>query len=149
MSDSLRILFLVIVCAVVAALFFAQGYGIVEIGSTTLFVELAKTPQSIEQGLGGRDRLLFAQGMLFILPRRTIPSFWMKNMRFPIDIVWIDDQKVVDVHKDVVDPTIDTPDEELPLFRPSSAVTYVLELPAGEIERRQIHVGDIVRIRVP
>ena len=111
----------------------------------TLFqVEVARTAEQITQGLSGREAI-GADGMLFILPQRNIPSFWMLRMKFPLDFVWIDGDKVVDVTEHVPVPANGTPDSALPTYSPKSSVTQVLELPDGTIKKDSIQVGDAVQ----
>lgn len=96
-----------------------------------LAVEVMRTPEQIAQGLSGRDQMAPAQGMLFLLPSKQQPSFWMKEMRFALDLIWLDNGKIVEVIPNVPPPTPGTPDSELPKYTPSVPVTAVLEVPAG------------------
>lgn len=114
----------------------------VQIGDQTLKVETAKTTSQITIGLGERDAI-GSDGMLFVLPERSIPSFWMKGMRFDLDFVWIDANTVVDLTANV-SAQKGVAVEQLKLYRPNQPVTQVLELPAGEIARRGIGIGDAV-----
>jgi uncharacterized membrane protein (UPF0127 family) len=92
-------------------------------------VELARTPQAREQGLMGRDGLEPGSGMLFIFDAPGRYSFWMKNMKFPIDILWLDsDRKLVHIAESV--PPCQS--EPCPVYTPLSDARYVLEIPAGE-----------------
>lgn len=103
----------------------------------SLRVELARTSQEIEQGLSNRDTL-GSGGMLFILPQEMKPAFWMKDMRFPLDFIWIRTNSIVDLTRNVpISPPLTT-------YMPSSSVTYVLEVPAGFIDQHNIHLGDSV-----
>ncbi len=65
-------------------------------------------------------------GMLFIFPELGRQSFWMKDMLFPIDIIWVDaDKKVVGIASDVL------PETYPETFAPPSEIKYVLELNSG------------------
>lgn len=109
------------------------------VGGTSLQVEIAGTPARIEHGLSGRESLPGGQGMLFVFDRPGLHPFWMKDMHFPIDIVWIAaEKKVVGVTENV------TPDTYPQTFWPSTPVRYVLEVNAGGLEEKQIKVGDAV-----
>ncbi len=89
-------------------------------------VELAATPAQRVQGLSGRAALAADHGMLFVFPAVDRYGFWMKDMRFPIDIVWIrDDGSIVSVNNSVLPQTYPTD------FYPVEPVRFVLELPAG------------------
>jgi hypothetical protein len=82
--------------------------------------------------------------MLFILGSKGIPTFWMKDMNFPLDFIWIDDDQVVDVTKNVPPPS---PGESLAIYSPKAPSNYVLELNAGTVDEYQISIGDKVVIQ--
>jgi len=115
------------------------------INSTSIRVEVADSSEEITQGLSGRNVISAnpnIHGMLFILPERKIPTFWMKDMQFPLDFVWIDKHLVVDVLENIQPPEQGRP---LDLYSPRYPVTHVLEVPAGFIKERNIQVGDVVK----
>ena len=89
-----------------------------------------------EKGLGDRDSLPMDQGMLFIFPEQGSYGFWMKDMRFSLDMVWIGaDKKVAGVASDISPSTY--PD----LFLPPYPISYVLELNAGQAKKYAIATG--------
>jgi hypothetical protein len=92
-------------------------------------VEIARTPEAQERGLMGRDSLAPGQGMLFMFVAPNRYGFWMKNMKFPIDILWLDGQGNI-VHSVQSAPTCTA--EPCPVYTPPSEALYVLEVPAGE-----------------
>lgn len=104
-----------------------------ELGGQSLTVEVVRTPESITQGLGGRETLA-ADGMLFLLPRRDQPVFWMKDMRFPIDIIWIDDGRIVGIERNVQPPMLGAPDSQLQRVIAPQEVNMVLETLPGRVE---------------
>ena len=85
-----------------------------------------------------RDSLAFDQGMLFIFPQEQMQSFWMKNTRISLDIIYIDDDgKIVSIARDA------KPYDTTPL--PSEApARYVLEIPGGACAEADINPGDHV-----
>ena len=101
-------------------------------------IEIADTDQKREQGLMLRDSLAFDQGMLFIFPQEQMQSFWMKNNRISLDIIYIDDDgKIVSIARDA------KPYDTTPL--PSEApARYVLEIPGGACAEADINPGDHV-----
>lgn len=105
-----------------------------QIGGQTLKVEVVNSPQSITQGLSGRDQV-GSDGMLFIFPQAKQASFWMKEMKFDLDVVWLADSQVVAVTKDVPHPAAETPLTELPTYSPPKAVEMVLEVPSGTADK--------------
>lgn len=119
----------------------------IKIADTTFSVEVVRTPKAIEKGLSDRDAL-GSDGMLFVMPSRTTPAFWMKHMRFSLDFVWIDGNMIVDLYQDAPVQPVDTLDRNQPIYRPRRQVTHVLELPAGSINQFQLKIGDVVRFGV-
>lgn len=114
----------------------------IRIGEAELSVEVVKTSSAITLGLGERD-ILGSDGMLFVMPSRDIPSFWMKGMRFDLDFVWIDGSSVVDITENVpAQPEVSM--DQLRTYSPRVPVTHVLELNAGEVQKRGIGFGDTV-----
>jgi uncharacterized membrane protein (UPF0127 family) len=113
-----------------------------KIGNKSLEVEIADEPGEIEQGLSGRNSLGENTGMYFILPRRQISSFWMNEMNFPLDIIWIDQGRVVGIEKNAPTPQGDT----IPSFTSSQEVTHVLEVNAGWSDKVNLQVGDSVSL---
>lgn len=100
------------------------------IGDARLRVELAASALARARGLGYRDALGEDRGMLFSFGRAEQRAFWMKGMRFPIDIVWLRDGVVVDVTADVP-PQGDATILDLKTYRPSVPSDEVLEVNAG------------------
>ena len=79
----------------------------------------------------------------FILPGPT--QFWMKDMQFPLDIIWIGNTgKIVDITKDAKPPAPDTPMWLLPLYSSRLPAKYALEINAGEADSFQLSIGDNV-----
>jgi uncharacterized protein len=119
----------------------------VQINDTSIIVEIADTDKTRERGLSGREELPENTGMLFdFKDMRFIPVFWMKDMNFPLDMIWIKDGKIVQITRDVPAPDPETPDSALPKYSPNQIVDYVLEVNAGFSERNNINVGDEVEL---
>jgi uncharacterized membrane protein (UPF0127 family) len=111
----------------------------VKIGGATLKVDLASTQEQQEKGLSIKENLNDDEGMLFIFKKPSINYFWMKDMRFPIDIIWIGkDLQVVYIEKNV------NPDTYPHLFGPNEEVKYVLEVNAGFSEKNNLKKNDNV-----
>lgn len=107
-------------------------------------VEVASNSAEKSKGLSGRKTLGKNEGMLFVFAKDTQPSFWMKDMNFSIDIIWINDGKIVQIDKNVPNPPPGTADSQLPLFSPNETIDYVLEVNAGFSEKNIFQVGDPV-----
>lgn len=118
-----------------------QAAPSVRIAATEIAVEIATSSVAVQKGLSGRSSLGADRGMLFIFGRPDIYRFWMPDMHFPIDIIWMNDDKVIDTDEDV-SPKFD------PLhpvfYTPARPVQYVLEVNAGFMKRNNIHIGDAV-----
>lgn len=118
-----------------------------KVGNSEINVEIVKTSEEREQGLSGRDKIEDNSGMLFVFDRQNIrPAFWMKNVKFPLDIVWIKSGKVAQINKNLMPIPQGTPDSQIKLYLPNQSVDYVLELPGGKIDRAGIKVGDPVQL---
>lgn len=136
----------VLVCGTLVVAVQAAGGGEVRIGDrVAVTVEVARTEAEKIRGLSGRDSLAPAQGMLFIYEIPVRPVMWMQGMRFPIDILWIRDGRVVDLVREAKPPT---PGEAPEVFAPREKAQYVLEVPAGFAERYGIARNDSVEIRL-
>lgn len=121
-----------------------EGRVPLKVGSHTLQVEVVRSPTAIEKGLGERDTL-GSDGMLFVLGQKRVATFWMKGMRFALDFVWIDGNKIVEITPNVL-PQPGVTDAQLTLYSSKVPVTHVLELNAGEVKKRGIRVGDAVEL---
>lgn len=114
----------------------------VTINSITFKVELAKTQAELMSGLSGRNSLPKDQGMLFVFEKPSNYSFWMRDMKFPLDIVFIKDNKVVRVFENV--PAASAGDKNPPQFGSDVLSDKVLEINAGGIKKNKIKAGDTV-----
>ena len=119
----------------------------VAIDGKVINVEIANTPEERQQGLSGRTSLAVDGGMLFIFESKGVnPTFWMKEMLFPLDFIWIGSGKVVKIDKNVPIPAPNTPDSGLKLYTAGQPVDYVLEVNAGFSDSNSIKVGDSVAL---
>jgi hypothetical protein len=106
-------------------------------------VEVARTEEEKIRGLSGRDGLAPGRGMLFVYEAPVRSAMWMSGMRFPLDILWIRDGRIVAVVKGAKPPA---PGELPQTFTPSEAVHYVLEVSAGFADRHDIALDDPVHV---
>ena len=102
-------------------------------GSRTTFqVEVVISPAAIVQGLSGRPSLQEGAGMLFVFPTVSRQSMWMIEMKFPLDIVWLDENLTV------VHITYNTPPcpnaQNCPSYSSVRRVKYAIEMTAGAAE---------------
>ncbi len=117
--------------------------GEVSIGASSVGVEVAKTVSERERGLSGREELAPGRGMLFVFNERARHQFWMKGMLIPIDIIWIDGNKIVDMAPQVPPPK---GDEEPRVYTPRAEANFVLEVATGGAALRGWKIGDEVTI---
>ena len=109
------------------------------IGGTSIQIDIADEPAELSLGLSGRESLGKSEGLLFIFEKPAIYPFWMKEMRFPIDIIWIDE------NMRVADITHNAAPESFPkTFSPNTPVRYVLEVHSNFVEESHIKLGDRV-----
>ena len=107
-------------------------------------LELALTPAQRAKGLMEHVTLPSGRGMLFVFEQPGQYGFWMKNMDFPIDILWIDGEfRIADVRQNVP-PCVRARCE---VYYPSQDALYVLEIPAGEVSRLRIVPGDKIELK--
>lgn len=116
----------------------------VEIGGKTYAVELAETPEAQERGLMFRDSMPEDHGMLFIFDDTAMRGFWMKNCKFPQDMLFFDDaMRLVSVQKRVPacygDPC--------PSYSSGAPAKYVLELNAGQADLLGVESGDTFTLK--
>jgi uncharacterized membrane protein (UPF0127 family) len=126
------------------------GEVAVTIRGHRVLAEVADSEAKKRLGLGGRDGLAPGRGMLFPYPRADRYAFWMKGMRFDIDIVWIRGDQVVFVTEGARHPLGPVEDDaSLPQFAPPEPADRVLEVNAGTAARFGWRPGDAVRFEPP
>ena len=109
------------------------------IGDSIVYAELAKTEEERRIGLSRHEQLEKMEGLLMVYNSAGRYGIWMKEMSFPIDIIWIsEDQRIVDFKEDA------SPESYPEIFRPEYPARYVLEVNSGFVERFNIDRGDKV-----
>lgn len=109
------------------------------LGGRSFGVELATTTEEQALGLMFRDSLPADQGMLFIFPNEAPRSFWMKNTRIPLDIMYFDeDLKMVSISADTPPCRV----ARCPSYPSTGPAMYVLELNAGIAAELGVAAGD-------
>lgn len=109
-----------------------------------IYFEIASTTSARMQGLSGRSIIPYNYAMLFIFATDSRYGFWMKDMRVPIDIVWLSDTG----HVVGIDHSVQ-PNTYPRVFYPSQPVKYVLEMRAGSALQRGWKDGTTVNIPLP
>lgn len=112
---------------------------LVTIGQVTLEAEIADTNTKRENGLSWRKEILPNEGMLFVFDREGYYGFWMKDMNFSIDIIWLDkNKKIIHTEHNV------TPQTYPKTFNSPTPSLYVLETAAGFSVENNIKIGDFI-----
>lgn len=144
-----------VLLVVIVIYFFVKGYitpnenqlavsGKATINNHTFKIAVARTSRDKQIGLSGRTSIPDDEAMLFPFDKPDYYSFWMKQMKFPIDIIYINGNKVVTVHKNVQPPQGQNAD--LPIYRPDQPADKVLEIKANLSDKYNIKPGDTVAI---
>lgn len=111
----------------------------VKIAGKTLKIELANTTEKQIRGLSGRESIGEEEGMLFVFSEKGKNYFWMKDMKFPIDIIWIDENlKIIYIKNNAL------PESFPDFFGPEEDSKYVLEVLGSFSEKNNLKVGDSV-----
>jgi len=140
-----KILFFITAIIFITLIAFHFRQTKVFVAGQPVWVKIAKTPSERQQGLSGVRKLADDEGMLFVFPEKQQPTFWMKDMNFPLDFIWISDKKIVDLTENVLNPSPDTPEPEISRCQPKQPVDMVLEVNAGWIAKNKIKIGDPVQ----
>ncbi len=113
----------------------------ISINNHSFILEVADTDAKRAQGLSDRLTLDQSHGMLFVFPTKDRYAFWMKDMHFPLDFIWIEDDLIVDITENVPTPVTAT---YLPRYQPKSQVNKVLEINMGVVKKNGIIIGQKV-----
>lgn len=147
-----KIVFPIVIIILVALVFsFSQKqFGLsskpkaVIINGRSLKTEIADTDEKRTRGLSGRKVLGEDSGLLFIFPAPSYYRFWMKEMKFPLDFIWIDKNTVVDTTENVPEPK--SAQEKLISFTAGKPFDKVLEVNSGVVKKFNIIAGDKIQL---
>ncbi|MDR3244587.1 MAG: DUF192 domain-containing protein, partial [Elusimicrobiota bacterium] len=117
----------------------------VQIGENTLNLTVAKSDLAKAKGLSNRKEIP-QDGMIFLFDEPQILVFWMKDMLFAIDIIWINQNKVLGFYENAA-PQGDIPDIHLLRYRSPAPSNIVIELKAGSVKKLNIKKDDLFRIK--
>ena|SRR3989344_6646637 len=107
-------------------------------------VEIADSDEEKTNGLSNRNLLAENRGMLFIFLEEDFYGFWMKDMEFPLDIIWVDENKKIAGITKNFQPC--NSDEQCLVVYPEEKIKYVLEINAGVSDKFNFARGDEIRI---
>ena len=137
--------FLLFVLMSTACVACAAGGPSVELGGKTFSVEIADTSEKQALGLMFRDSMPADEGMIFIFPNESPRSFWMKNTRIPLDIMYFDkDLKMVSISADTQPCRV----SRCPSYPSKEPAMYVLELNAGMAAELGVGPGALLTVKL-
>lgn len=139
----LKVIILLILVLILSVIFYFRDTGpVLRINNHSISLIIADTEEEREKGLGGRESMPYDTAMLFIFDTPDTYGFWMKDMKFPLDIVWLNEDKEVIYIKENAQP------ESYPEgFIPPDKSLYVIELNAGLVSKYGIKVGNILNFK--
>ena len=112
------------------------------VGNVAVKVEIAASSEEKQKGLSGRNFMRKNSGMLFVFSQPDLYHFWMKNMKFPIDIIWLDENlRIINIEKNI------TPDSFPKKFTPRLPAKYVLEVNGGWSDKNKIKEGVNIKVK--
>jgi len=125
--------------------------GVVQVqlpGGVIIHAEIADTPKKRADGLMYREHLAKDRGMLFTFDQAQLWTFWMKNTKIPLDIIWMNEKKqIIHIARNV--PICTRTDDSCPQYQPNEPALYVLELGGGEADRLKLEKGVKLQFRTP
>lgn len=152
-----KIIFLaVILLLTAAAIPFSQNYikdnklpfaktPAVKINNQTFRLYIADSAQKKEVGLSDKTSMPQDYGMLFQFEKPDYYSFWMRDMKFPIDIIFLKDNRIVTIHSSTQPPK--SKDDSLAIYKPEEPANAVFEINAGLAQKYGFKKGDELKIQ--
>lgn len=139
-AKTASILLLILVGGTVLWWQMQQDQALLRIGGERFHITVMRTEQQLEEGLSGTDNLPSNEAMVFVFKEDGKWPMWMKDMKYPIDILWLNSGKqVVHIVKNAQPSSY--PKTE---FAPDSPSRYVIELASGTADRTGVKIGDPV-----
>jgi len=118
-----------------------EGKYSLEIGGKKIDLLVSDTEETRTKGLSDMEELKENTAMLFVFDKPDLYGFWMKDMKFPIDVIWLDEKmKITHIEKNV------SPDTFPNKFFPPEKSLYVVEFNAGFSEQNSLMVGNILNL---
>ena len=124
-----------------------------------IFVQIASTTQDLADGLSFKDKLkyyerdekMITEGMLFVFPQEMIQNFWMKDMTFDLDMIWLDSNyKIVHIEKNALATSYNSNNPQSSQMFTNGQdhpAKYVLEIDSGLSDKMNLWVGDTLRLQ--
>ena len=109
-----------------------------------IYVEVADTLSKRRLGLGKRSNLKRNWGMLFVFDKLKAHHFWMKDMNFPLDIIWLNNNRIVHI---IENANPSNSGVNLPILKPLEPANFVLEIAAGQANKLKLKKGDFLNYK--
>jgi len=145
MPRELKMIILFILLMIVIGIFFwreqsrlSNKNNTLSINGQSVDIQLADTEKLRYQGLSGQKKICEFCGMLFIFPEKKVENIVMRNMNFPLDIIYIDENKIIKIDANLL------PEGENPntIYSSEFPVDYILEVNSGFTDKYNINIGD-------
>ena len=131
-----RNILLVLTLLLVLLLLLPKPAKKITLNNKNIRVEVVNKEADLKKGLSGHQNLAGNEGMLFVLGVNNKGCIWMKDMQFAIDVLWLDGAKrVIDIASNI------SPDTYPNTFCPDQKARYILEVPAGTIQKNTWKIG--------
>jgi len=117
----------------------------VRLGAGVFNVRIASTDEARKQGLSGVEKLDANGGLLMVFDTDGYQGIWMKDMKIPLDIIWLNSEKKVVYIVTDASPDLGTSK----IFTPKDLSRYVLEVPAGTVKSAGIKIGSVATFTLP
>ena len=137
-------IFLIIVILTTGCSILKNNNDYAKINGIKINLEITQSQNDKIRGLSNRKDLSQDSGMLFQYSDYQIRGFWMKDMLFPIDIIWIKNDVIVGIEKEIPPAT----DDNLKTYYPPLPINTVLEVNAGFSDKNNIKIGDSININI-
>ena len=118
--------------------------GTADFHGHTIKLLVAKTPKEQHIGLSDRNSLPLDTGMIFPFDHPDYYQFWMRHMKFPLDIIYVNGEKIVTVLENVQNPPYSM--ENPPILRPQIPADKILEVNAGTAKKYNVKSGDTIKV---
>lgn len=118
----------------------------IKINDQVILADVARTEKARQIGLSNRLELNVNEGLLFVFDEPGKYGFWMKGMQFPIDIIWVKDDRIVGLKERIpAEPGVS--DSDLKIYTPPEDIDKVIEVSSGRIRLFRAQIGDQVLIK--
>lgn len=115
----------------------------VEMGGEIIELEVAQTPEQQSIGLMYREEVAANQGMLFPMNPPRVPAFWMKNVKIPLDMIFVREGKIAAIAHSV--PPCE--EDPCPTYTPKVIIDQVIELRGGRAKELELEIGDSIEVK--